>query len=309
LNRWKERPGELSFVPPDGRFVLAGYEVDLLGPAALDSFSTSTTAKSAPKLNLPATVSVQTGLGPQSLDFEVRLQLNPRFKGKSSSAPANSTNSAFPGRSGIGKGMGGAGFGAASGQGTTSAPSIEEMVVHIPLPAGVKNVTDLRIPKGAGEAGYAPGDRGIEWRITSREVSMLMANDRGSGSGAVTTLRGTVVGQEDEAYEGDNGGSLALASNTYDYDDDRTGSYQASSSADNANGKNGVGKKAGKASRVLMPSCATVSFSVKGWLSSGIKVESLALDAKKSKGLGAGVAPYKGVKYVCVSRRGVECRC
>jgi len=316
LNRWKERPGELSFVPPDGRFVLAGYEVDLLGPAALESFSMSTTAKSAPKLNLPATVSVQTGLGPQASDFEVRLQLNPRFKGKSSSPLPSSTGSSFSGRGALAKGIGGAGFGTPA-HGTTSAPSIEEMVVHIPLPAGVKNVTDLRVARGAGDAAYAPGDRGIEWRLTSREIGMLMANDRGSGSGAITTLRGTVVGQEDE-HEVESGGSLSLSSNTYDYDDDQTGSsYQTSSdeptkSKDGASGGVGggrLGKKETKSNKVLMPSCATVSFSVKGWLPSGIKVESLALDAKRSKGLGAGVAPYKGVKYVCVSRRGVECRC
>ena len=36
LARWREKPGELSFVPPDGRFVLAGYEVDLLPFAADD---------------------------------------------------------------------------------------------------------------------------------------------------------------------------------------------------------------------------------------------------------------------------------
>ena len=58
-----------------------------------------------------------------------------------------------------------------------------------------------------------------------------------------------------------------------------------------------------------MPSAATVSFSVKGWLPSGIKVESLNVDQKKSRGLGGGVTPYKGVKYLCVSRKGVECRC
>jgi AP-3 complex subunit mu len=312
LNRWKERPGELSFVPPDGRFVLAGYEVDLLGPAALDAFSTSTTAKSAPKLNLPATVSVQTGLGPQASDFEVRLQLNPRFKGKSSSPLPSSASSSFSSRGALGKGIGGAGFGAPT-QGTTSAPSIEEMVVHIPLPAGVKNVTDLRVARGAGDAGYAPGDRGIEWRLTTREIGILMANDRGSGSGAITTLRGTVVGQDDD-HEAESGGSLSLSSNTYDYDDDQTGSsYQASSDAQSKGDGSSIGgmgkKKDAKANKVLMPSCATVSFSVKGWLPSGIKVESLALDTKRSKGLGAGVAPYKGVKYVCVSRRGVECRC
>ena len=58
-----------------------------------------------------------------------------------------------------------------------------------------------------------------------------------------------------------------------------------------------------------MPSSATISFSVKGWLASGVRVDSLLVDAKKSRGLGSGVTPYKGVKYLTVSRKGVEVRC
>jgi AP-3 complex subunit mu len=52
-----------------------------------------------------------------------------------------------------------------------------------------------------------------------------------------------------------------------------------------------------------------LSFSVKGWLASGLKVESLLVDTKKSRGLGAEVKPYKGVKYLTVSKEGVEVRC
>jgi AP-3 complex subunit mu len=37
-------------------------------------------------------------------------------------------------------------------------------------------------------------------------------------------------------------------------------------------------------------------------------VDSLVVDTKKSKGLGEGVKPFKGVKYMTVSRRGVERR-
>ena len=291
LNRWKERPGELSFVPPDGRFVLAGYEVDLLGPAALDAFSTSANAKSSPKLNIPATVSVHSSLGPSGSEFEVRLQLNPRFTGKSS-APNPSSSAA---KGGLGRGISGAGF---SSSGTTAAPAIEEMVIHIPLPTGVKNVSDLRVLRGNGDAGYAPGDRSIEWRISSREIGLLMSQDRGGGIGATATLRGTVVGTEDEAAEHE---PVSFAASTYDYDDDEQAPVSKPS-------KRPQGADAER-SRVLMPSCATVSFSVKGWLASGIKVESLNLDHKRSKGLGSGVTPYKGVKYLCVSRRGVEARC
>jgi AP-3 complex subunit mu len=301
LNRWKERPGDLSFVPPDGRFVLAGYEVDLLGPAALDSFSSSATSKSLPKLNIPATVSVQPSLGPSGSDFEVRLQLNPRFTGKSPGPSSGSSGS----KGGLGRGMGAPGF---SSSGTTAAPAIEEMVVHIPLPVSVKNVTDLRVARGTGDAGYAPGDRSIEWRISSKEISLLMSQDRGGGVGAAATLRGTVVGQDEDSADIE---PVSFSTSTYDYDDDDENSPPSKSdvpkqkplSSEDANAKRV------KQNKVLMPSCATVSFSVKGWLASGIKVESLNVDQKRSKGLGSGVTPYKGVKYLCVSRRGVEARC
>jgi hypothetical protein len=304
LNRWKERPGELSFVPPDGRFVLAGYEVDLLGPAALDSFSTSANAKSSPKLNIPATVSVHPSLGPSGADFEVRLQLNPRFTGKAPGPAPGSTGA----KGGLGRGMGGTGF---SSSGTTAAPAIEEMLVRIPLPSSVKNVTDLRMLRGAGDADYAPGDRTIEWRISSREIGVLMSQDRGGGVGATATLRGTIVGQEDDSSEGLDNGTISFSASPYDYDDDQTCSYQSKSEAPSksAQSMEDADAKRVKLNKVLMPSCATVSFSVKGWLASGIKVESLNLDHKRSKGLGSGVTPYKGVKYLCVSRQGVEARC
>lgn len=302
LNRWKERPGDLSFVPPDGRFVLAGYEVDLLGPAALDAFSTS--AKSLPKLNIPATVSVHPSLGPSGSDFEIRLQLNPRFTGKSLGPQPGSTGA----KGGLGRGLAGPGF---SSSGTTAAPAIEEMVVHIPLPAGVKNVTDLRVVRGTGDVGYAPGEGTIEWKVSTREIAALMSQDRGGGIGATATLRGTVVGQEDDSADSLEHNPVSFSTSTYDYDEDQSSSYQASSEpqALSADQSQAADAKRIKQNKVLMPSCATVSFSVKGWLPSGIKVESLNLDHKRSKGLGSGVTPYKGVKYLCVSRQGVEARC
>lgn len=58
-----------------------------------------------------------------------------------------------------------------------------------------------------------------------------------------------------------------------------------------------------------MPTSASVSFSVRGWLPSGIRVESLTIDPRRSRGLGEGVRPYKRVKYLCVSKKGVERRC
>jgi hypothetical protein len=187
------------------------------------------------------------------------------------------------------------------------------MVVHVPLPASVKNVAELRGVRGIGDAGYAPGDRSIEWRISSRDIGALMSQDRGGGMGATATLRGTVVGQEDDSSDALDNGPVSFAASTYDYNDDQASSYQAVPETSNNTRDHGADANANakrvKLNRVLMPSCATVSFSVKGWLPSGIKVESLNVDQKKSRGLGGGVTPYKGVKYLCVSRQGVESRC
>jgi AP-3 complex subunit mu len=81
LARWKERPGDLSFVPPDGRFLLMGYEVDLLGPDYTERMLGASKGKKASRspLHVPAIVSVRKGLGPTGADFEVRLALNPTF--------------------------------------------------------------------------------------------------------------------------------------------------------------------------------------------------------------------------------------
>ncbi|KAF2175683.1 clathrin adaptor, mu subunit [Zopfia rhizophila CBS 207.26] len=300
LNRWKERPGELSFVPPDGRFVLTGYEVDLLGDAALAAFTTSSKTPQ-PKLNIPATATILTSLGPSGSDFEVRLSLNPRFMGKSASPLPSATGSSFPRAPGLGRGTG---FGS---QGTTAAPSIEEIVVHVPLPGSVRNIVDLRASRG--DATYMPVEKGIEWRINTREVSALMSSDRGGDLGAVATLRGTVVGADEDA-ELEGGPVEFPTSSPYEYEEDTSSSYQAPD-VEKPSEKDGEQQNARKVkqNKVLMPSCAMVSFSVKGWLASGIRVESLMVDQKRSKGLGAGVTPYKGVKYLCVSRKGVESRC
>lgn len=79
LAKWRERPGELSFVPPDGRFILAGYEVDLL---PIDP-SLDQPPSHMEKLFLPAIVDIRKSLGPTGSDFEVRLILNTNFPGYS----------------------------------------------------------------------------------------------------------------------------------------------------------------------------------------------------------------------------------
>ncbi|KAK7534478.1 Adaptor complexes medium subunit family-domain-containing protein [Phyllosticta citricarpa] len=328
LARWRERPGEMSFVPPDGRFVLAGYEVDLLGPDyLLNPANLKPGSSSATNLNIPATCEVKTSLGSLGAEFEVRLQLSSRFK---SSGPSGGISSASSGRPGAGIGSRtGSGFGIGVGghAGTSSAPQMSDVVVRVPLPRGVRNLSELRPSRG--EVQYAPGDSSLEWRVPTKDVSALMQ----LGMGASATLRCSVVGALDEDEELDGGaGDNVLSVNRYDYDEGGSTSpmpaadvgYQTSSldptNGGSGNGSGGVSRtrspdldakaeKKRRANRLLMPSSASLSFQVKGWLASGVKVESLNLDHRKSRGLGAGVTPYKGVKYLTASKDGVEVRC
>ncbi|CRG87585.1 AP-3 complex subunit mu [Talaromyces islandicus] len=341
LARWRERPGELSFVPPDGRFILAGYEVDLL-PIDPDI---DAPPRHMEKLFLPAFVDIKKSLGPTGKDFEVRLTLNTNFPG---------ANSGFRPSGGGRNGSGGSTpsfLGVGSSANSLSTPSLEEVVVHVPVPKAVRNITDMRPSRG--ETIYSPGDNSLEWRIPTK--------DAGTVSGTAT-LRCTVLGYQDDLDEAEAelAAGQEMLQGYYDAD-----SYQQDPTAYTAEaGSSGKPKKPRKpkssktkktkktkskkastamldpqstltpsklspsgtpppqnppfreaASRkekllsALMPTSATVSFSVKGWLPSGIRVESLNIDPRKSRGMGEGVRPYKGVKYLCVSRKGVERRC
>lgn len=136
----------------------------------------------------------------------------------------------------------------------------------------------------------------------------MPSKDFGPG-GAV--LRCTIQGPLSDTDEA--GGMLnGVTATTYDYTDDEPSTYQSQRdlppSSTAANGAHGEAKKAER-NRELMPTSATLSFSIKGWLASGLKVESLLVDTKKSRGLGPEVKPYKGVKYLTVSRDGIEVRC
>jgi hypothetical protein len=175
-------------------------------------------------------------------------------------------------------------------------------------------MTDLRTSKG--DTKYAPGDSVIEWRISGKDVATLMASSHGGTIGALATLRGSVIGSEDDESAqagpaGFNGGG-----DRWEYDEEDGGGYQTTTlEVEQPRGQQHERQteqknaKRVKMNKVLMPSSATISFSVKGWLASGVRVDSLLVDAKKSRGLGSGVTPYKGVKYLTVSRRGVEVRC
>ena len=289
LARWREKPGELSFVPPDGRFVLAGYEVDLLPPQNSKFRNTN-----ASNLKLPINVEVKTSLGLTGSDFEVRLFITKvSGQGNSSISGSSSRSSSHVGSRGP-SGFGGLGGGLGGHAGTSSIPTLDDLVVNVPLPADVRNLSEIRASRG--DTTYNPGEKNLEWHISAKEAV---------AGGA--TLRCTVVGplSDDENFEG-NGFKL---DGSYDYDENayQDAPLKAVKETEALDSQKDLRKVA--QNKILMPSSANVSFSVKGWLASGIKVESLVIDSRKSRGLGEGVKPYKGVKYLTVSRGGVEIRC
>ncbi|KAJ5136191.1 AP complex mu/sigma subunit [Penicillium atrosanguineum] len=370
LARWREKPGELSFIPPDGRFILAGYEVDLL-PIDPDLDEPPSHME---KLFLPAIVDIRKSIGPSGSDFEVRLTLNTNFPGSSSKPTVSRNGSGTSTPSFLGGGS------------SSSGPVLEEVVVSVPISKSVRHITDMQASRG--DAQYSRNTGLLEWRVpTGREA--------GSISGTAT-LRCSVAGyptadeEHDDSLEDDEDANANLLQGYYEtptsYNDPSAGttrkrrdpskkkkkkkkdkekgSKKSSRSAalleETVEGESegpaeGISEAPAKAkppspspskshtptpppqsqqpsqlpaffapssaprsgprrtkaqlNASLMPNSASVSFSVRGWLPSGIKVDSLNIDQRRSRGIGDSVKPYKGVKYICVSRRGVERRC
>lgn len=288
LARWKERPGELSFVPPDGRFILAGYEVNLL-PFA-DGLPSA-------QLKLPVSLEMRTGLGPAGAEFDVRVQVNKMFGPSASPRPGNRG----------GGGVAGRGFGIPHA-GTPAAPTLEDLSVRIPLPADVRNLPEIRPSRG--DAVFLPAERVLEWIIPSKDIAAGASH---------FALRCTAVGIPAEQEDEDRGAAGVVPGSLTDYGYEEP--YQATGTTPKkkknkgkARAREGGGGGEEDARKVaqnkmLMPSSAQVGFSVQGWLASGLKVESILLDPRRSRGLGEGVKPYKGVKYLTVSKGGMEIRC
>lgn len=293
LARWRERPGELSFVPPDGKFVLASYQSDLLP----DLFGSDTDSIQPQKLDLPVWIETTTARGTYEDEFEIRLFIKQSIKANTSSnasialnrnlGPLGAAPSAFgPPKSTI-----------------ASAPAVEDIRVKIPISGAVRSVDELKTARG--EAHYLAAEGLVEWRISAKEAATI--------SSAGTTLRCTILGQAKDAdhYIVQTNGN-GLLTDTFDYNEGFGSSQNGENSHPSPlsltpNGTRVPWQKEWSAS--LMPRCATVSFSMRGWLASGIKVDSLSVNTRTSKGLGAGVTPYKGVKYHTVSRDGIEVRC
>lgn len=302
LARWKEHPGELSFVPPDGRFVLAGYEVDLL-PSYADADKPPAKGE---KLFMPAIVDLRTGLGDKGTDIEVRLTLDNKFPGSSTSAKVGA-GSNLPGTSTPSFSFG------SNTSGNSNAPILEAVVVSVPLPATVRSVTDLRPSRG--EAVFQQFDQSIEWKVPTKD---------GASVNGTAVLFGTLIGpvnaedEEEEVGEDEISNSANTTSLLGYYDENSANVTQSSTASASSKSKDIAPAKSNntkvshqrrlQANRALMPRSVTVSYTVRGWLPSGIKVESLVIDSKRSKGLGEGVKPYKGVKYLTVSWKGVERR-
>lgn len=279
LARWREKRGELSFVPPDGRFILAGYQVDLL-PFQNGKISHI----GSNDLRLPVHVSVTKGLGPSGSEFEIQLILaNMAGQGNPSSLSTSSRST-----SNIG-GRGTPAFGSGFSTGT-----LDDVVVKVSLPPDVRNLSEIHANKG--DTTYNRAEQILEWQLLGKDCVPGFA-----------TLRCNVLGplSEDDDIDG-NGFRLG---SDWDYADD---AYQSAPIKPHR----GTGATDGQEesrriaqNKSLMPRSINVSFSCKGWLASGIKVESLIVDPRKSRGLGDGVKPYKGVKYLTLSRGGIDKRC
>ena len=284
LARWKDRPGELSFVPPDGKFMLAGYEVNLM-PSTPDLKSWSNA-----NLQLPVSIEVSKSLGLTGADFEVRLVLSPIF-------PSASTSASRPNLGTRGSGRSTPIFG-----NSASGPTLQNVAVTIPIPEAVRNITDLRASRG--EAFFTPADNVVEWRVPTKDAA----------AAGNATLRCTIIGPltDDDDGDGATGLSFDAANGEYNEADE---TYQSSALGTSKKKSPATEQAQSRDQRKirqnapLMPSSASVSFSVKGWLASGIRVDGLVLDTRKSRGLGEGVKPYKGGKYLTVSKKGIETRC
>lgn len=277
--RWKEKPGELSFIPPDGKFVLASYEVNLL-PANSD-FKTWADAS----LQLPISIEVTKSLGPSGADFEVRLPLSTSFPSVASTSRPSARSS----------GRSTPVFG-----GSASGPALQTVVVTVPIPIAVRNITNLRSSRG--EAHFNVAQSVVEWRIPAKDVV---------AAGNIT-LRCTIVAPSKDD-ENEDEADVYQFQNRNEVHDENERAYQISAAeAKTLTGREREERRDQRRvqqNAPLMPSSASLSFTVKGWLASGIRVDGLVIDLRKSRGLGEGVKPYKGVKYLTVSRKGIETRC
>ena len=290
LAKWREHPGELSFIPPDGKFVLASYEVDLLPNP---TYSTSASKSTQP--HFPVSIEIKKSLGEYGNEFEIRILIIPPPSGQVSSTPL----SPFP------RAIGSRGSGTPAFGGSSNNPVVEDINITIPLAPGVKTLVNTKSSRG-------------EWYYEKRNVTwkIPVAGGGGGGGGGNTTagtatfrtgivLTSSAEGEDDD--EDEDSEIEDVVNNTGNYDDGRG----PPSSVTMPNKRKEEAAEARLQSRkakmaAMMPRSVLIGFSVKGWLASGVKVESLKV--MHAKGMGEGVKPYKGVKYL-TKAGAIEARC
>jgi hypothetical protein len=177
---------------------------------------------------------------------------------------------------------------------------LEAVVVTIPFPDAVRSITELKASRG--EASFNARKKVVEWKVPTKD---------GASVTGTATLAGAVLGPvhaDDEVADGDGVDRAKVHSLEGYYDEDSAAVAQHHTDPNGITANDASGAKRKQANRALMPRSAAVSFTVRGWLPSGIRVESLIVDASKSRGLGEGVKPFKGVKYITVSKQGIERR-
>jgi len=285
LSKWKERPGELSFVPPDGKFVLSSYEMDLLSSNSGTSIQT---------FQLPITLSLKTLLGSSFTEFEAKLSIpssSPYFSNQA--IPSVSPGFRMGGQSSGGGALGSA-F-SATQTGTSNNPTMEEISIVIPLPPSVKTVLSVKVTKGQFFHDM-DGKNQILWRLPSLASGSI-------GPGSIHTLKAEIVPRE-ISMEEDEQEEEEVSNFDNSYDTSSSSKRKVKLPTDTQNDKS----KPSLAVMSSMPRSAQLSFTLRGALPSGLKVDSLQIVG--GKGLGEGVKPYKGVKYITRAGDGsVEIRC
>ncbi|KAK6526354.1 hypothetical protein TWF694_004952 [Orbilia ellipsospora] len=294
LSKWNAQPGQLSFVPPDGKFVLASYEVNML-----PNFSASTSTPS--NFQLPVSVTTKTLQGPNSSEFEVRMTI-PGSSPYCSASPQQSTGSSAFAR--IAAQSGGGGIpsqflqGGSSGAGSSSNPVMEDVSVFIPLPPHVRNLINTRASKG--DFIHDNEKNMVHWRVPNTAIV----------PGGSYTFKAEVVikGSYEEDEEDENqAGKLSNFDNNYEAGSAATAKPSSEISKSKEKEKD---KKLPPSAQLIaaMPRSVLLDFTIRGALLSGLKVDSLNIVG--GKGLPETVKPYKGVKYLSRAGDGsVEIRC
>ncbi|KAF3940510.1 hypothetical protein ABW19_dt0206914 [Dactylella cylindrospora] len=291
LSKWNAHPGQLSFVPPDGKFVLASYEVNML-----PNFSPSTAAQN---FQLPISITTKTLQGPSSTEFEVRLAI-PGNSPYCSATPHQSAGSSAFSRiaaQSAGGSIPSQFLQGGSSTGSSSNPVMEEVSVYIPLPPQVRTLLNSRASKG--DFLHDTENSQVHWRLPNSAIVP---------GGSYAFKAEVVVKSYGEDDDGDENAKISHYDNNYEVDG-KLIKAAGEGTATPVGGKDKDGKVPPSAQVIAaMPRSVLLDFTIRGSLLSGLKVDSLNIVG--GKGLSETVKPYKGVKYISRAGDGsVEIRC